>query len=88
MPGRNVIQREQYSYAARCRLGSQVRAITVLLIGELDGEVQYPRDLNGNEAGVLDMAFLPDGKSLASTDWDGTLRLWPLSAAAAGCRPR
>ena len=44
----------------------------------------YPRDLNGNEAAVLDMAFLPDGKSLASTHEDGTLRLWPLSAAEPG----
>jgi WD40 repeat protein len=43
---------------------------------------RYPMDLNGHEADIFDLAFLPDGSALASTSADGTLRLWPLSAAA------
>ncbi|MGB5892428.1 MAG: hypothetical protein WBH75_20925, partial [Thermoanaerobaculia bacterium] len=38
--------------------------------------------LNGHERAVRGVAFLPDSERLASVGADGTLRLWPLSAAA------
>ena len=43
-----------------------------------------PLDLLGHEDWVTRLAFLPDGKWLASTSEDGTLRLWPLSPETAG----
>jgi WD40 repeat protein len=45
-------------------------------------ERPYPLDLEGHEENIMDLAFLPDGRSLVSTSRDGTLRLWPLSPAA------
>jgi WD40 repeat protein len=47
-------------------------------------ERPYPLVLKGHEDEVERVAFLPDGKSLASVSRDGTLRLWPLSEAATG----
>ena len=47
-------------------------------------ERRYPVDLEDHEDAVFDLAFLPDGSALVSTSADGTLRLWPLSAAAGG----
>jgi WD40 repeat protein len=45
---------------------------------------RFPRVLSGHGKTVADIAFLPDGNSLASVAQDGTLRLWPLSAAESG----
>jgi WD40 repeat protein len=47
-------------------------------------ERRYPLVLKGHETEVQGVAFLPDGKSIVSVSADGTLRLWPLSAAEAG----
>ena len=39
--------------------------------------------LTGHTAPVWDVAFSPDGKHLASTDFGGTLKLWDFVASAA-----
>src|SRR5207249_3042340 len=35
--------------------------------------------LTGHTAGVLRVAFAPDGKTLASTSFDGTMKLWDVT---------
>ena len=45
-------------------------------------ERPYPIDLEGHEARIFGLEFLPDGSGLVSTSADGTLRLWPLYRAA------
>ena len=43
----------------------------------------YSRVITGNEGLVDGLAFTPDGRTLVSESWDGTLRAWPLGALAA-----
>jgi cytochrome c len=38
--------------------------------------------LDGHTAPVVSLAVSPDGKTLASGSWDGTVRLWPLDGGA------
>ncbi len=38
----------------------------------------YPQVLRGHEAGVMGVAFTPDGEQLVSTSRDGSVRVWPL----------
>jgi cytochrome c len=40
------------------------------------------RVLEGHEAPIVGLALSPDGKSIASASWDGTVRLWPLDGGA------
>ena len=47
-----------------------------------------PRLLHGHTAGVLALAFHPDGTTLASGSWDASIRLWDTFAAlSAGTTP-
>jgi WD40 repeat protein len=39
-----------------------------------------------HQAGFLSVAFSPNGKTLASGGWDGTIKLWDVSAAKQGGR--
>ena len=43
--------------------------------------------LEGHTGPVVGLAVSPDGKTLASASWDGTIRLWPLAGGRAD-RPR
>lgn len=43
--------------------------------------------LQGHTAGVLDVAFRPDGLQLATAGVDGALRLWNLKNRRAGSHP-
>ena len=42
----------------------------------------YPQVLRGHEAGVMGVAFTPDGKHLVSTSRDGSVRVWPLGGSS------
>jgi cytochrome c len=45
---------------------------------------QRPQNvLEGHNAPVVGLAVSPDGNTLASASWDGTLRLWPLGGGPA-----
>src|SRR5215470_10622578 len=48
------------------------------------GQQQPDKVLDGHAAPIASLAVSPDGATLASASWDGTVRLWPL----AGGRPR
>ena len=50
--------------------------VGVIRVGSVRGE--EPHLLLGNERFIPDLAFDPDGESLASTSYDGTVRLWPI----------
>jgi WD40 repeat protein len=43
---------------------------------------RYPSVLSGHAQGAQYVVFAPDGSWLASASWDGTVRLWPLSASS------
>jgi cytochrome c len=43
------------------------------------GEQTPASVLQGHQAPVVALAVSPDGSTLASASWDGTLRLWPLA---------
>jgi WD40 repeat protein len=45
-------------------------------------ERRYPLKLEGHPGDIRGIAFLPDGTAVATAGSRGTLRLWPLSAAA------
>ena len=44
----------------------------------LDGS--WPHVLAGHDAAVTSLAFTPDGRSLVSGSFDGTVRVWPVDA--------
>jgi cytochrome c len=46
------------------------------------GQAKPADVLLGHSAPVVQLAVSPDGQSLASASWDGTLRLWPLAGGA------
>ncbi len=43
----------------------------------------YPQVVTGNEGLVDGLAFTPNGRTLLSESWDGTLRAWPAGALVA-----
>ncbi|MEO4001938.1 c-type cytochrome [Mesorhizobium sp. CAU 1732] len=47
-----------------------------------DGNSTPVSVLEGHKAPVVSLALSPDGSSLASASWDGTVRLWPLDGGA------
>jgi cytochrome c len=46
------------------------------------GEAEPEAVLEGHAAPVVALAVSPDGATLASASWDGTVRLWPLAGGA------
>jgi cytochrome c len=46
------------------------------------GEGEPDAVLQGHTAQVVALAVSPDGSTLASASWDGTVRLWPLAGGA------
>ena len=45
------------------------------------------RTLTGHEAGVVSVAFSPDGTTIATGSWDQTVMLWRASDGMCGCGP-
>ena len=58
-----------------------IASLVAVLVGS--GErclrAQEPRVLKGHDAWAHSIAFSPDGKTLASGDTEGTVRLWDVS---------
>jgi WD40 repeat protein len=42
--------------------------------------------LKGHESQIYSLAFSPDGKTLASTSQDATVRLWPINKGTVGAK--
>lgn len=71
----------------KCRLGIMI--VSVLVASQLPAQaVDYSRlklvhTLKGHEAGIREIVFSPDGKTLASAAHDGTIRLWDVKSGKA-----
>src|SRR5437660_7014806 len=63
-----------------CPLGSLM--LIVLVPALLRGADAEPRTLKGHQGSVMAVAFSPDGKLLASSSRDKTIKLWDVATGA------
>src|SRR5258708_6446334 len=58
-----------------------VACLGLLPVSPLSAQEAKLRDtLQGHTAAVVSLAFSPDGKTLASASYDGTLKLWDVTS--------
>jgi WD40 repeat protein len=61
------------------------RPLLTVSPGILSFSVQIGKPLTGHTGDVCSLAFCPDGKTLASSSLDNTVRLWNVACTAPKC---
>ena len=56
--------------------------MTAPCVSGMPTRVSELRTLTGHTSGVIGVSFSPDGMTLASGSWDGTVRLWDVNTGS------